>query len=177
MIEYKWLLHSTSPATLTASTIPKTNIASLTSSDTTWVIDLSVSSHMTSNHVSFTSLSTGGSHSPAYIAKGSLVPVHRMGTTQLTSQITLHNVLYVPHLLANLLYICAFITNWNSTITFFPVSLYFSKPQNEDNDWWEPRRGSVYVFTTFFSLPRPLSSIQPSLVGLVIFPQSVYNTF
>lgn len=62
VISSVYIIRPESSTTLMASTTPESSIASFAPSGNTWIIDSGASSHMTSNHALFSSLSTRGHH-------------------------------------------------------------------------------------------------------------------
>ena len=93
---------------------------------TSWIIDSGSSTHMTRNSSFLESYhdETG----KIRVANGDIVLVHGQGTFRCLPSLPLSNVLHVPSLSANLLYVPRIIENLNCSVTFFPSYCVFQDP-------------------------------------------------
>ena len=83
--------------------------------------DTGASSHMTSN-AGILSRTLPSRHSPSHIVvgNGNLIPVTSTGTTHLSHNLSLNNVLVLPSLIKDLIYVRQFTTDNNCFVEFDP---------------------------------------------------------
>ncbi|KAD7477643.1 hypothetical protein E3N88_00779 [Mikania micrantha] len=91
--------------------------------DNTWYADTGATSHMTHSSGTLTSYVNKSPFRNIIVGNGSHVPIHGSGhhiLSNLTRPLHLYNVLHVPNLIKNLLYIRRFTTDNNLSIEFDP---------------------------------------------------------
>ena len=130
--EYDALQHFTSidassSASLASLLAPSRSetYALLASSSPSWIIDLGASSHMTGTSSLLSSYHPTPSHPPLTIADGRPCRVQGRGTNRVTPSLWLHQILYVPRFLVNLLSISAITRALPYIVTLFPFHCIF----------------------------------------------------
>ncbi|RDX62546.1 hypothetical protein CR513_59109, partial [Mucuna pruriens] len=83
------------------------------------ILDSGAADHMTSFPSHFTSYLKVSKRQPITVANGDHVPISRSSNVQLHSSLSLHDVLHVPKLPNNLIFIHRLIQDWNCAVTFF----------------------------------------------------------
>ena len=115
---------STSLVSLLAPSISSTS-ALLASSSPSWIINSRAFSDMTGTSSLLSSYHPTTSHPPITIVDGGPSPIQGRRTTCVTPSLSLHQILYVPSFLVNLLSISAIIHALPCMVTFFPFRCIF----------------------------------------------------
>ena len=100
-----------------------------------WVIDSSAIDHMTGTSGLLSDLEHSSSLPNVTLVDGSTTIVSGLGTTNLSPNLSLSSVLYIPDFLFNLLSISK-LTKLLNCAAFFIHSLYLSRSQDEEDYWW-----------------------------------------
>ena len=101
------------------------NIASDRNIIDSWIIDSGATDHMTNSSLRFKTYTPCPSNRKILVADGSLTTVAGLGDIQITSQLTLKNVLHVPKLSTNLLSIQKLTHDLNCAVIFYPTHCEF----------------------------------------------------
>lgn len=93
---------------------------------TEWVIDTGATDHVSFTHSSFQQPPIPSSlHKSICVPNGHSVPIHGIGNAQITSDIILTDVLFVPPFKFNLLSVPKFTQTTNCSIFFYPDHCVF----------------------------------------------------
>lgn len=103
-------------------------------SNGSWILDSGATDHMTGTSQLFSSYTPCAGNQKVKIADGSSANVAGKGTVSLSSCLTLHDVLHVPHLSYNLLSVSKLTSDHNCQINFV-ISLCASGFNLREDDW------------------------------------------
>lgn len=112
-------------SSLLASFEPRRDIAFIALSQTPWIIDYGVSSHMTSNVNLFIILDRYAYHPLDTTADGTFALIFDIGIVHINHYLTLLYVLYVPKFPINLLFVFALTRTLSCTVIIYLSSCLF----------------------------------------------------
>ncbi|KAG5603370.1 hypothetical protein H5410_034740 [Solanum commersonii] len=149
----------------------------------TWIIDSGASEHMCFNSESFISLSTLRIPININLPNSHFITVTHIGSVQIFSDLTLHNVLYVPSFKYNLLSVHKFSSQFNYTVLFNSNnSMLQGHSMKRPQAFGEAREG-LYLLQPFPKKPSASqntsleSKICSRISSSVCFPDSVSVPF
>lgn len=92
-----------------------------------WIVDSGASDHITVESTLFSSYSSCVGNQKIKIANDSFSVIACKGSVVLSLMLTLKNVLHIPNLSFNLMYVSKLVQDINCQTIFFPISLCLSR--------------------------------------------------
>ena len=124
------------------------NIASDRNIIDSWIIDSGATDHMTNSSLQFKTYTPCPSNRKILVADGSLTTVAELRDIQITSQLTLKNVLHVPKLSTNLLSIQKLTHDLNCVVIFYPTHCEFQDQNTGKMIGRAKERAGLYYLET-----------------------------
>ncbi|RDX67700.1 hypothetical protein CR513_53383, partial [Mucuna pruriens] len=109
-----------------------------------WILDSRATDHMTTFPSHFASYLKVPKRQLINVTNGDHVPIVGSGNVSLHSSLSLHNVLHVPKLANNLIYIHRLIQYWNCAVTFFHSHCVIQELTKERTIGVAKERGGLY---------------------------------
>jgi len=110
------------------------------------IVDIGASDHMTYNHALFSQHTIPPRPTFVTLPNGTSKPVSQIGQVNLTSNLSLHKVLYVPDFKFNLLSASQLVTHNDTCVMFFPNTCVFQDLSTKRIVAVAPKQGGLYKF-------------------------------